>query len=182
VLFRSDSVPPGHYSIPIGQSRVLHEGGDVTVAAFSYMAFEALIAAKALAEVCGVHLDVIDMRSVRPLDTESVLASVRRTGRLIVADTAFRTGSVAGELLAQVVEQAFDAMKAAPVRIASPDHPVPTSPFMASAYYPGPQVIADAALRLVERGTDEPDYRDLRAALARNGPHDAPNREFSGPF
>lgn len=115
----SDNVPDYYYRVPIGQARTLHEGSDVTVAAFSYMAFEALIAAKSMSMEMGIGLDVIDMRTVRPLDVESVLTSVRKTGRLIVADTAFRTGSIAGELISQVVEQAFSFLKAPPVRIAS---------------------------------------------------------------
>lgn len=180
-----DNVPADFYRVPLDRARVLHEGTDVTVAAFSYMAFEALIAAKALLSTMGIGLDVLDMRSVRPLDIGSVIDSVRKTGRLIVADTAFRTGSIAGELISQVVEQAFDALKTHPVRIASPDHPTPTSHFMAENYYPGPQTIADEALKLVGGVGDNrnsENYRKLCALMSRSGPHDAPNREFTGPF
>jgi acetoin:2,6-dichlorophenolindophenol oxidoreductase subunit beta len=99
-----------------------------------------------------------------------------------VADTAFRTGSIAGELISQVVEQAFSFLKAPPVRIASPDFPTPTSPFMAEDYYPGPQSIADAALNLMGITKEADGYQRMSAAFARKGPHDAPNREFSGPF
>lgn len=180
-----DNVPADFYRVPLDRARVLHEGTDVTVAAFSYMAFEALIAAKALLSTMGIGLDVLDMRSVRPLDIGSVIDSVRKTGRLIVADTAFRTGSIAGELISQVVEQAFDALKTHPVRIASPDHPTPTSHFMAENYYPGPQTIADEALKLVGGvggNRNSENYRKLCALMSRSGPHDAPNREFTGPF
>lgn len=177
-----DHVPEGMYRTPIGEARVLHEGNDVTIAAFSYMAFEALIAARGLLDSMGIASHVLDMRTAQPLDVRSVLDSVRRTGRLIVADTAFRTGSIAGELIAQVAEEAFGALKAAPARIASPDHPVPTSPFMAQDYYPGPQAIADAALRLLGRERSGKAYDNLCAALRRTGRHDAPNKEFSGPF
>ncbi|CUS35105.1 Pyruvate dehydrogenase, E1 component, beta subunit [Candidatus Nitrospira nitrosa] len=178
----SDNVPDYYYRVPIGQARTLHEGSDVTVAAFSYMALEALIAAKSMSMEMGIGLDVIDMRTVRPLDVESVLTSVRKTGRLIVADTAFRTGSIAGELISQVVEQAFSFLKAPPVRIASPDFPTPTSAFMAEDYYPGPQTIADAALDLMGKTKEADGYGRMSAGLVRKGPHDAPNREFSGPF
>jgi len=177
-----DSVPDTYYRVPIGKARLIHEGSDVTVAAFSYMVFEALIAAKSMFAEMGVGLDVIDMRTVRPLDVESVLASVQKTGRLIVADTAFRTGSIAGELISQVVEKAFSALKAPPVRIASPDFPTPTSPFMAEHYYPSPQTIADAALDLLGNSKESDSYRRMSATFVRSGPHDAPNREFSGPF
>ena len=177
-----DNVPEEYYRVPLGQAKVLHEGDTVTIAAFSYMAVESLIAAKALMATMGIGVEVLDMRSVRPLDVMSVLNSVRKTGRLIVADTAFRTGSIAGELISQVAEQAFDALKTHPVRIASPDHPVPTSHFMAEHYYPNHQLIADEVLKMVGADKNSESYRELCARLLRNGPHDIPNRGFTGPF
>ena len=178
----TDYVPEGVYRTPIGQARVLHEGNDVTIAAFSYMSLESLIAAKALQEHMNVSVDLLDMRSVRPMDVPAVLTSVKKTGRLLVADTAFRTGSIAGELISQVVEQSFGFLKKAPVRIASPDYPVPTSPFMAAEYYPGPNQIAEAIIDLVGATRDTQGYQALCEALVRRNRHDVPNRDFSGPF
>ena len=177
-----DNVPEEYYRVSLGQAKILHEGNAVTVAAFSYMAVEALIAAKALMSVMGIGIEVLDMRSVYPLDVMSVLNSVRKTGHLIVADTGFRTGSIAGELISQIATLAFDSFQAAPVRIASPDHPVPTSHFMAEYYYPGPQTIADAVLDMVGADKTSERYRELCALLLRDGPHDIPNRGFTGPF
>ncbi len=177
-----DNVPEEYYRVPLGQAKMLHEGDAVTVAAFSYMAVESLIAAKALVSSMGIRVEVLDMRSVRPLDLVSVLKSVRKTGRLIVADTAFHTGSIAGELISQVVEQAFDALKTHPVRITSPDHPVPTSHFMAEHYYPSSQTIADAVLDMVGADKNSANYRELCVLMLRDGPHDTPNRGFIGPF
>lgn len=177
-----DDVPEGYYTTSLDKARLLYQGNEATIAAFSYMAFESLLAAKALAHTHGIHVDVLDMRSVRPLDVESVLSSVKRSGRLLVADTAFRTGSVAGELLAQVVEQAFGYLKAPPLRVASPDHPVPTSPFMAASYYPGAQTIVDTVLQMLGRRMEGADYKALREMLMRDRPHDTPHREFTGPF
>lgn len=176
-----DAVPEAFYRVPIGKARVINQGTDVTVAAFSFMVFETLIAAKALLEAAGVSLEVIDMRTVAPLDVESVLSSVRKTGRLIVADTAFQTGSIAGELISQVVEQAFGQLTSAPIRIASPDHPVPTSHFMSKDYYPGPHTIAKAVLSLMEI-KDRDIQEKLSDLLKQSSPSDVPNREFSGPF
>ncbi len=178
----TDQVPEGLYRTPIGQARVLHEGSDVTIAAFSYMSLESLIAVKALQKHLNISVDLLDMRSVRPMDVPAVLNSIERTGRLVVADTAFKTGSVAGELVSQVVEQAFGCLKKAPVRIASPDHPVPTSPFMAAEYYPGPSQIAEAVIDLVGAARDTQAYQAMREALVRRNRHDVPNRDFSGPF
>lgn len=178
----TDHVPEGAYRTPLDQARLIHEGSDVTIASFSYMTLESLQAAKALKEHMEITVDLLDMRSIRPLDLPAVLKSVEKTGRLIVADTAFKTGSVAGELTCQVVEQAFSSLKKAPVRIASPDHPVPTSPFMAAEYYPGPRHIVEAAIDLVGASRQSAGYQALCEALVRNGRHDTPNREFSGPF
>jgi pyruvate/2-oxoglutarate/acetoin dehydrogenase E1 component len=178
----TDHVPEGVYRTPIDQARVLHEGSDVTIAAFSYMSLESLIAVNALQEHLNISVDLLDMRSVRPMDVPAVLKSVEKTGRLVVADTAFRTGSVAAELVSQVVEQAFSCLKKAPVRIASPDHPVPTSPYMAAEYYPGPSQIAEAVIDLVGATRDTQGYQALREALVRRNWHDVPNRDFSGPF
>lgn len=177
----TDVVPEETYRVPLDCAKVLHQGNDVTVAAFSHMTMEALQAARALASQ-SVGVEVIDMRSVRPLDIATVAASVRKTGRLLVADTAFKTGSIAAELISQVAEREFAALKSAPKRIASPDHPTPTSHFMANEYYPGPITIADAVLALVGVGQDKIDYARLQRELGRNGPFDVPNRNFSGPF
>lgn len=174
----TDDVPEAAYGTPLDQARLLHSGQDVTIAAFSYMSLEALRAAQTLQAHCGIGIDLLDMRSVRPLDIYSVLSSLRRTGRLIVADTGFVTGSIGGELIAQVVERGFDLLKQAPVRIASPDHPVPTSPFMSDGYYPGPQQIAEAVLKL----TGTPTSPSVMQALELTGRHDAPLRDFTGPF
>lgn len=177
-----DSVPDEYYRVPLDQARILHEGDAVTVAAFSYMAVESLIAAKALLATMGIGIEVLDMRSVSPLDVNSVLTSVKKTGRLIVADTAFRTGSIAGELISQVVEQAFAELKTNPVRIASPDHPTPTSQYLSENYYPGPQAVADAVLDMLGVDKNSETYRKLSAFVLRDGPHDTPNRGFTGPF
>lgn len=178
----SDEVPQDRYRVDLDKAKSIHQGDDVTIAAFSYMSFESLIAARALASVAGIKAEVIDMRSVRPLDVDAVLASVRRTGRLIVADTAYKTGSIAGELVAAVTEQAFGSLKKAPVRICSPDYPTPTAPSMTEHYYPTPLMIVEAALKMLDRAADNDTMNRLVEATRRNGPHDVPNRDFSGPF
>ncbi len=178
----TDHVPEGVYRTPIGHARILHEGSDVTIAAFSYMSLESLRVARALREHMGISVDLLDMRSVLPLDVPAVLNSVEKTSRLLVVDTASKTGSVAGELVSQVAERAFGDLKKAPVRIASPDHPVPTSPFMAAEYYPSPQHIAEAAINLTGASRDTVAYQALCDALERRTHHDVPDQNFSGPF
>lgn len=176
-----DAVPAEFYRVTLDRAKILHEGKDVTIAAFSYMAVESLLAARAL-KAHSVGVEVIDMRSARELDADAVVKSVRKTGRLLVADTAFKTGGIAGELISQVVEREFKSLKTAPVRVSLPDHPVPTSHFMANDYYPEALAIADAALGLVGIASEKIDYEQLQEALCRKGPLDVPNKNFKGPF
>ena len=176
-----DTVPAEIYRVPLNRARMLHKGEDVTIAAFSYMTVEALLAARAL-EAHSVSVEVIDMRSARPLDVDIVADSVSRTGRLLVADTAFKTGGIAAELISQVISREFKSLKTAPVRVALPDFPVPTSHFMADGYYPDALTIADAALGLVGVQHEMIDYPKLQEALRRIEPLDIPNKSFCGPF
>lgn len=177
-----DVVPEEYYRVPLDKAKIIHEGGDITIAAFSYMSFEALIAARALLAVAGVRAEVVDMRCIRPLDVDAILCSVRKTGRLVVTDTAYKTGSIAGELISEVTERAFSTLKAAPVRVCSPDFPTPSAPSMAEHYYPTPQTIANAVLKSMGKTLSLSEQDQLRHATQRSGPHDVPNRDFSGPF
>lgn len=177
-----DMVPELMYEVQLDKAKIICEGSDVTVAAFSYMTVEALIAARALLSVMGISVELIDMRSVRPLDSKTVIHSVKKTGRLIVADTAYKTGSIAAELISQVVEDAFKSLKVAPIRVCSPDFPTPTAPSMTEGYYPTPATVADAVLKLLGKDSNASLYHELMISLARKGSHDIPNREFKGPF
>lgn len=179
-----DSVPEEPYTVALDQAKLLKEGraDSVTIAGISYAALESLAAARALSACMGVEVEVIDMRSIRPLDHPKVSALVRKTGRLLVVDTANETGSISGELVYRVAHDAFDALKAAPTRLGMPDYAVPTSPFMTDVYYPGPQQIADAVLNLMGLDKAGEGYAQLREILANKGRHDIPHRDFTGPF
>lgn len=173
-----DDVPADAYSVPLNTATIRRVGRDATVVAFSYMVVEAMLAAAALSDF-GLEIEVLDARSVRPLDVSTVQESVARTGTLIVADTAWKTGSVAGELIATLVETSFKSLRRPPLRIALPDLPAPTSPHLTRQYYPDALAIARAVAAHV--GQTIPDEA-LVARLARTTPHDVPQREFCGPF
>lgn len=175
-------VPVEPISVPLDRARLLRIGDAVTVAAFSYMAMEALTAAQQLSAIIGVEVEVIDMRSVRPLDLHSVEASVRKTGRLLVADPAFYTGSIAGELIAQISERSFQHLLTAPRRVALPDMPAPTSHYMTCDYYPSPWSIAEAIIQMIPALPSVDQMEKLRSVLQNAGPHDVPHRQFIGPF
>ena len=128
-------MPEELYEVPIGQAALRRSGRDVTVAATSYMVIETLKAATELAAT-GIEVEVIDVRSLKPLDEETIFQSVRKTGRLIVADAAWLTCGFAAEIAARVVGQVFESLRAPIVRVTLPDTPAPTSAPLEKAYYP----------------------------------------------
>lgn len=120
-------VPDEEYSIPFGQANVVRQGGEVTIVATSYMVQRAMLAADALARM-GVDAEVIDLRTLVPLDKNTLLASVAKTGRVVVADEGHRSCGVGAELAAIVADEAFAYLKAPVKRAVTPDIPVPFSP------------------------------------------------------
>ncbi len=116
--------PAEPYDVPIGKAAILREGTDVTIVGPSWPVHLALAAADGLAEQ-GVSAEVIDLRSLVPLDKECILNSVRKTGRLVVVDDDYQSFGVTGEIIAIAASEAFDSLKAAPQRVAHPDIPVP---------------------------------------------------------
>lgn len=142
-------VPEEEYAVPIGEAAVRREGQDVTVVATSYMAREATIASERLAEE-GIEVELIDVRSLKPLDDCTILASVRKTGRLVVADAAWRTCGAAAEIVARVAEAAYGSLRAPIVRVTLPDAPAPASKALERPYYVHADHIRGAVRRVIE--------------------------------
>jgi pyruvate dehydrogenase E1 component beta subunit len=115
-------IPEGEYFVPIGKAAVVREGSALTVLTYGNMTFKALEAAKELSSG-GVEIEVVDLRTVHPLDEETIVSSVRKTGRAIVFHEARKTGGLGGEVAALIAEKAFGALKAPVVRVAGPDVP-----------------------------------------------------------
>ena len=136
------------FVIPLGQGEVKCEGTDITVVAIAGAVNIALKAAKELAKE-GISLEVVDPRSLVPLDRDLILRSVRKTGRAICVDPAHKTCSAASEISATIVEDAFDALRAPVIRITTPDTHLPFSPHIEKPLYPSVARIVDAARRLV---------------------------------
>jgi acetoin:2,6-dichlorophenolindophenol oxidoreductase subunit beta len=130
-----DEVADDLYEVPIGKAKVRQSGRDITIVAVSYMNE---IVKKALPDLskAGISVEHIDLVSVKPWDREAVLQSVRKTGRLIVADTGWLTCGVAAEIAATLSETAFAYLKAPVSRFTLPDLPAPTSRVLEEAYYP----------------------------------------------
>jgi pyruvate dehydrogenase E1 component beta subunit len=167
-------VPEGVYRVPLGSARVIREGDDLTIAATSYMTLEALRAAEILAED-GIRAEVVDIRTLKPLDAGTILESVRKTGHLIVADTGWKSVGFAAEIVALVAEEAFHMLKTPPRRVALPDCPTPTTPALANQYYPRSAHIVETARRMMG-------YDPVAPVVLAAAPLDVPDLSFTGPF
>ena len=141
-------VPDGDHLVPLGRAAVRRPGKDVTVLALSRMVGTALEAAERLAAE-GIEAEVIDPRSLCPLDLEAIVASVRKTRRLVVAHEAVERGGVGAELAAQVQEAAFDYLDSPILRVGAPFAPVPFSPALEKPFVPGAEVLLAAARKAV---------------------------------
>ena len=143
-------VPEEIYEIPLGQAGTVRSGRDATVIAVGRMVPEAMTAAEELAG-SGIDVEVIDVRTVQPLDSQAILDSVRRTNRALVVHEAVTFGGIGAEIASQIQEEAFDYLDAPILRLGAPFSPVPFSPVLERAYIPDSNRIAAGVRRLLER-------------------------------
>ncbi|HBY59229.1 MAG TPA: alpha-ketoacid dehydrogenase subunit beta [Solibacterales bacterium] len=139
-----DDLPEGDVTVPIGKARVFRPGRDLSVITYGAMVHAAAEAAQTLAAE-GIEMEIVDLRTLLPLDEETILASVRKTSRALVLHEATLTGGVGGEIVARITEHAFDALDAPVVRLAAPDTPVPYSPTLEEAFLPNAAKVAEKA-------------------------------------
>jgi pyruvate dehydrogenase E1 component beta subunit len=144
-------VPLAPYRVPIGKGTVRRKGKDATIVALSHMVKLSMDAAATL-EGEGIDCEVVDLRSLSPLDGAIVIDSVKKTGRLVVADTGWKSFGVGAEVSARVLEKAFKELKAPVVRVNPPDVPTPSSHVLEEAFYPGPEDIVSAVKKVLAYG------------------------------
>lgn len=150
VLYRSKGpVPEEEYTVPLGYADVKREGVDVTIVAISRAVHDALAASEELSKQ-GISAEVIDPRSIQPLDHDAIIKSVKKTGRLVVVEDDIKSGCVGAEIAFIVMEEAFDHLDAPIARVTSPDLSIPFSPPLEKAYMPNPEKIVDAVRSLVK--------------------------------
>ena len=143
-----DRVPDEDYVVPIGKAAVRRPGTDVTIVTYGAMLWTALEAAEALAKD-GVSAEVLDLRTLLPLDEDAILASVRRTGKCLVLHEDTRTAGLGAEVAARVSEKAFEWLDGPILRVTAPDTPVPYSPPLEKAFLPNVATLLAAARKLV---------------------------------
>lgn len=173
----TSDVPTEMYRVPLSKARIAREGSDCTIVTWSYMTLETMKACEFL-EQQGISCEVLDMQTLRPMDMESIRKSVRKTGRLLVVNEAWRFGGLAGEIVASIAEDPTIELKTRPMRLTNPDFPSPSTHALTKFYYNGPFEIASAAMKLVGKDVSlnaVSDYQNKRV-------HDVPDQNFKGPF
>ena len=176
--YPNDRYIKGDYRIPIGKLKICKKGKDITIVSMSYLTIESLIAANYLEEKYKVKAELIDLRSIKPLDWNTIFRSVQKTGRLLVLDTGATTGSFAGEIITRASIYNFKMFKSPPERIAMPDSPEPTSIALTKNFYISSKDIVLKVLKILNikknKTTDEDLYKKI--------PTDVPGDWFKGPF
>lgn len=148
--YTSGEVAEGDAIVPLGKAQLKRAGNDLTIISYAKTVGTCMQAAERLASH-GIDAEVIDLRSLKPLDEEAILGSARKTGRVLVVHEASRMCGVGAEVAAIVAEHAFASLKAPVLRITGPDTPVPASYVLEQAFMPQPDAIAEAAVRLMNR-------------------------------
>ena len=171
------NVPDKMYRIPLGKSSIIKKGFDITIVTSSYMTLESIKAAEILKKE-GVSVEVVDLRTIKPLDEDTILNSIKKTGRLLVVDGAWRSFGVAAEIIALAAEKCCKEFKCAPKRIGFPDAPTPTSWALANCYYPQVEDIVS----LIKTMLGMPDKRQIDKDSYCKIPLDVADGTFTGPF
>lgn len=143
-------VPEEEYLIPIGQARIAREGTDVTICSYNKMMKVALAAADELAKE-GISAEVIDLRTIRPLDHATIVNSVKKTNRIVTVDEGWPYGSISSEIAYQIQKYAFDYLDAPVTRVNGADTSMPYAPTLVAAYLPNPKRVIDAAKQVLYR-------------------------------
>ncbi len=143
-----EELPKEDYVVPIGRAAVRREGSDLTILTYGAMVYPSLEAADDLSRAKGFETEVIDLRSLLPLDKDAILDSTRKTGKVLVVHEDTRTGGIAGEIAAIINEEVFEYLDGPVLRVTAPDTPVPFSPPLEEFFLPNKEKILDAARRL----------------------------------
>ena len=167
----------GDHRVAIGQANLIKEGTSITIVGMSYLTVEARIAVEYL-DTFNISCELIDLRSIKPIDWETLGTSIKKTGRLLVLDTGYATGSVSSEIVAVAAIRHFDFLKGAPRRLAMPDVPEPSSFGLTQGFFVDAEKIVLEVLAMLSICNEE-----ILAKIPKmSSPHDVPGPWFKGPF
>ena len=175
------NVPDDYYKIPIGKAKVIKKGEGITIVSTSYMTIESLKAVSLLNKI-GINPEVVDVRTLKPLDEKTIFNSVAKTKRLLVADLGYRELGFAAEVIARVAENLKIKLSVNPQRIVSPDLPTPSSPGLSKYYYPRYTDVASKVVQMVKGDMDKLDQLIKKEEESNKIPYDVPDERFMGPF
>ncbi|MBU1027254.1 MAG: alpha-ketoacid dehydrogenase subunit beta, partial [Candidatus Margulisbacteria bacterium] len=170
-------VPEVMFEVEIGKARQVTQGKDLTIVTSSYMTLECMKAAEILKKD-NIAAEIIDLRTIKPLDETAILESIGKTGRLLVVDGAWQSFGVSAEVIALAAEKLHSQLKSAPARVAFPDAPTPTSRALANHYYPRAIDIYNAAAKIL----DLKPRTEEQLGIKHDVPLDVPDASFTGPF
>ncbi len=170
---QKSKVENGFIKRKIINANILRKGKDLTIVASSHMTTEAIIAGKIL-QKNNIGAEIIDLRSIKPLDFKKIKKSVKKTKRLIVLDSGFSFGSIANEIISQIYTSNYKLLKSQPIKIAMPDCPVPTGFSLTKKFYPDYKKIILECEKMFKKKIN---YKKIQKKL-----HDVPDNEYSGPF
>jgi pyruvate dehydrogenase E1 component beta subunit len=174
-----DSVPEQGYTSNLDKAKVIQKGSDITIVANSLMTIESIKAANIISKF-GINIEIVDLRSIKPIDSKTIIDSVLKTKNLIVVDSSWKTGGISGEIIALVVESNYHILERSPKRITLPDCVVPTSHYLANHYYKDAKQIAIEVLKFFD--FSEEDIKKAEGMFKIEISLDVPDREFHGPF
>ena len=170
-----DHVPKHGYRVELNKSNILREGNDLTIIGVSYMTLECLKAASLLKEK-GISAEVIDLRSIKPIDVEKIVNSIKKTRNVVIVDTAHLSCGISSEISSIITENCFEYLDQAPKRIGLPDYPTPTSHYLSKEYYPSVETITNCCGEMIKPNNK------IFFNETTNINHDQPNASFIGPF
>jgi acetoin:2,6-dichlorophenolindophenol oxidoreductase subunit beta len=169
-------VSENFFKTPIGKADIVKEGSDITIVAMSYLTNEAIRASKYLKEI-GINAEILDLRSLKPIDYNTILKSVKKTRRIIVLDPSHKTCSYGSEIISTVSQKLFNKLKAPPSLMTFPDFPMPTSQAFNDSYYFGyKKIYIKIAKNIFNKKPSKIIQKDI------NKFNDVPDKNFLGPF
>ena len=169
-------VPEGDYRIHLGKAKLVNEGKDITIVSMSYLTIEAKIAIEYLKEK-NINVDLIDLRTVKPIDWDTIYTSIKKTGKLLALDIGNETNSISSEIIAKVSMDCFEYLTSSPKRLALSDYPIPTGYSLTKNFFNRAEDIIENVNEILGVKNDDPIIIDRG-----NTPHDVPGDWFKGPF
>lgn len=167
-------VPEGDYTVELEKCKIVEEGNDITILTNGYMTLESIKAREYLLEH-GINAEIIDVRTLAPLDMETIFTSVKKTGRVITATGDWKSWGYGSEVISRICEELFSDLKSPPARVALPDLPTPTSHALSQHYYPKANKIANVVGKMFNKNIN---IKEERASTEL----DVPDKSFTGPF